>query len=49
MTDKGFINEILRKGKEAKDKVITEFSNLSVEQLNWQPEHRSMLRPPAHS
>lgn len=37
MKDVMFIKEILQKGKEAKDKVIAEFSNLTVEQLNWKP------------
>ena len=37
MTDEIFIKTILQKGKEAKDKVKSEFSNISSEQLNWKP------------
>jgi hypothetical protein len=32
-----FIKEILRKGKEAKDKVIAEFPGMTGQQLNWKP------------
>lgn len=35
MTDEVFINAILQKGKEAKEKVKSEFSGISSEQLNW--------------
>jgi uncharacterized damage-inducible protein DinB len=35
MTDDFFIERILQKGKEAKDKVKLEFSNITSEQLNW--------------
>lgn len=35
MTDGAFIEAILQKGKEAKEKVIHEFSVISLEQLNW--------------
>ena len=37
MKDEIFINKILQKGKEAKDKVKFEFSNISLKQLNWKP------------
>ena len=37
MTDPGFIDQLLEKGKEAKEKVSANFSNLSLEQVNWQP------------
>lgn len=37
MTNEDFIKTILQKGKEAKDKVKSEFSNISLEQLNWKP------------
>jgi len=35
--DEIFIASILQKGKEAKEKIIHEFSNISLEQLNWKP------------
>jgi len=35
VTDEIFIDAILQKGKEAKEKVIHEFSDISLEQLNW--------------
>ena len=35
MTDEAFIEAILQKGKEAKEKAIHEFSDISLEQLNW--------------
>jgi uncharacterized damage-inducible protein DinB len=35
VTDEIFIDAIMQKGKEAKEKVIHEFSNVSLEQLNW--------------
>ena len=41
MTDKIFIQTILQKGKEAKDKVSLEFSDISLEQLNWKPSPES--------
>src|SRR5262245_44215544 len=34
MTDQPFINSILEKGNQAKNK-LTVFSNISTEQLNW--------------
>jgi uncharacterized damage-inducible protein DinB len=37
MQDEAFINSILQKGNEAKEKVSREFTNLSPEQLNWKP------------
>ena len=37
MKDEIFIASILQKGKEAKEKVIHEFSDISLEQLNWKP------------
>ena len=36
MKDEDFIKELLQKGREAKEKVSSEFSNISAEQLNWQ-------------
>jgi uncharacterized damage-inducible protein DinB len=36
MKDEVFIKELLQKGREAKEKVSAEFSNISAEQLNWQ-------------
>ena len=41
MKDEAFIKKILQKGKEAKDKVKSEFSNISLEQLNWKPSHEA--------
>src|SRR4030095_11318365 len=41
VTDEIFINEILQKGKEAKEKVNHEFSDISLEQLNWKPSPSS--------
>jgi uncharacterized damage-inducible protein DinB len=41
MTDEVFIKTILQKGKEAKDKVKFEFSNISLEQLNWKSSPES--------
>ena len=41
MKDDAFINKILQKGKEAKDKVKSAFSNISLEQLNWKPTPKS--------
>ena len=35
MKDDDFIKELLHKGREAKEKVSSEFSNISAEQLNW--------------
>src|SRR4030095_2012311 len=35
MTDEVFIKTILQKGKEAKEKVSLEFSDISLEQMNW--------------
>ena len=37
MTDEVFINTMLQKGKEAKEKVRLAFSGISPEQLNWKP------------
>jgi uncharacterized damage-inducible protein DinB len=37
MKDVLFIEKMLVRGKEAGEKVRTEFSNLSLEQLNWKP------------
>jgi uncharacterized damage-inducible protein DinB len=37
MTDEIFISTILQKGKEAKEKVKSEFCNISLTQLNWKP------------
>jgi DinB superfamily len=37
ITDEAFIEEILQKGKEAKEKVKKEFSAITFEQLNWKP------------
>lgn len=36
MKDEDFINQLLQKGREAKEKVSSEFSNISAGQLNWQ-------------
>ncbi|HET6769498.1 MAG TPA: DinB family protein [Chitinophagaceae bacterium] len=36
MEDEVFINGLLQKGREAKQKVRLEFSNISAKQLNWQ-------------
>lgn len=46
MTDEVFIKTILQKGKEAKDKVTSEFSGISLEQLNWKvsPESWSIAQ-----
>lgn len=37
MTDEVFINNILQKGKEAKEKARIAFSGISPAQLNWKP------------
>ena len=37
MTGEIFINAILKKVREAKEKVQIEFSNISFQQLNWKP------------
>lgn len=37
MKDEAFINTILQKGSEAKDKARNAFSGISPEQLNWKP------------
>jgi hypothetical protein len=37
MKDALFIQQILQRGKEAGEKVKTEFSDLSLQQLNWKP------------
>jgi len=37
MTGEAFIKTILQKGKDAKDKASLEFSDISLEQLNWKP------------
>ena len=41
MKDGNFINIILQKGKEAKEKVSSAFSDITLEQLNWQPSPAS--------
>jgi hypothetical protein len=41
MTDNDYIDEILQKGSAAKDKVTTEFSFMTVEQLNWNPSEKT--------
>ena len=41
MKDEVFIDAILQRGKEAKEKVQHEFTSLSSEQLNWKPSEES--------
>jgi len=41
MIDEVFIKTILQKGREAKEKVQTEFSTISLQQLNWRPSPES--------
>src|SRR5580765_8511327 len=41
MIDESFIKQIIQKGDQAKDKVRSEFSNISLEQLNWKPSPES--------
>jgi len=41
MTDELFINTILLKGKEAKEKVQFAFSTLSLQQINWKPSRET--------
>src|SRR4030095_67542 len=41
MTDELFINTILLKGNEAKEKVQFSFSNLSLQQINWKPSRET--------
>lgn len=41
MKDENLINAILQKGKEAKEKIIQEFSDISLEQLNWKSSPES--------
>jgi DinB superfamily len=41
MKDALFIQQMLQRGKEAGEKVRTEFTNLSLQQLNWKPAPES--------
>ena len=41
MKDKAFIEEMVRKGEEAREKFRSNFSNLSLTQLNWKPSPES--------
>jgi hypothetical protein len=41
MKDGIFLQEMLRRGKEAREKAITAFSDLSLEQLNWKASPES--------
>ncbi|MGQ0737876.1 MAG: DinB family protein [Bacteroidota bacterium] len=41
MKDEAFINQLLQKGREAKEKISLNFSVISLEQLNWQPASTS--------
>jgi uncharacterized damage-inducible protein DinB len=41
MIDEAFIDQILKKGKEAKNKANSAFSDITLEQLNWQPSNVS--------
>lgn len=41
MIDADFIKTIFQKGKEAKEKVQSELSNISLQQLNWKPSPES--------
>ena len=41
MKDPVFIKSLVQKGKEAKEKVRVEFSNISLKQLNWKPSPES--------
>jgi uncharacterized damage-inducible protein DinB len=41
MTDPAFIESILQRGREAKDKVSLEFSHISFKQINWKPSLKS--------
>ena len=41
MKDSLFIQRMLQRGKEADDKVKSEFSNLTLQQLNWKPASES--------
>ena len=41
MKDEDFIKELLTKGREAKEKVSSEFSSISAAQLNWQSSPES--------
>ena len=41
MKDEAFIKSTLQKGKEAKEKAMLAFSNMSPEQLNWKPSAES--------
>jgi len=41
MADELFIKAILQKGNDARQKVQSDFSNLSLQQLNWKPSPES--------
>ena len=41
MMDEAFIETVLQRGKEAKEKVQSEFSSISLQQLNWKPTPES--------
>jgi DinB superfamily len=41
MIDNMYIDEMLQKGRAAKDKVTTEFSNITLEQLNWKSSEKT--------
>ncbi len=41
MKDSGFINERLKRGQLAREKVEKEFSHLTAEQLNWKPSAKN--------
>jgi len=41
MIDEAFIKSILQKGKEAKEKALLAFSNISLTQLNWKSSDKS--------
>lgn len=41
MTDPAFIESILQRGRQAKEKARFEFSNISPGQLNWKPSQQS--------
>ena len=41
MKDDAFIEQVLQKGKEAKEKVSASFPGMSFEQINWKPSAKS--------
>ena len=43
MIDEGFIETVSQRGKVAKEKVQSEFSSISLQQVNWKPIPEGVL------